>query len=385
MPQIISTATAFPVHYHSQDEMSSALRAAWIKKGLDVAVFDRLQKAVTVEGRYLALPMSEYYKLDGFTDCNRAWLKVALELGESVISDLLEKTRLPAEEIKLLMSTTVTGVAVPSLEARLMNRIDFASDLKRIPLFGLGCLAGTAGIARVADYLKGYPDEAAILLSVELCSLTLQAEDLSVANIISSGLFGDGAAAVLLVGDKHALANEVEVQRVKNTEFQHFNGSSQKSQKQAELSHPQVLSSRSIFFPDSEEVMGWDVTDRGLKIVLGQGVPGYASQLRPHVESFLSEFGLALTDIAVWLTHPGGPKVIDAIESGLDLPTKTLDRTRKHLREIGNLSSTSVLVLLDECLNGPLPEIAGKSCVYRYGMMLSMGPAFSAELVLLKW
>ena len=224
MPQIISTATAFPVHYHSQDEMSSALRAAWIKKGLDVAVFDRLQKAVTVEGRYLALPMSEYYKLDGFTDCNRAWLKVALELGESVILDLLEKTSLPAEEIKLLMSTAVTGVAVPSLEARLMNRIDFASDLKRIPLFGLGCLAGTAGIARVADYLKGYPDEAAILLSVELCSLTLQAEDLSVANIISSGLFGDGAAAVLLVGDKHALANEVEVQRVKNIEFQRFNG-----------------------------------------------------------------------------------------------------------------------------------------------------------------
>ena len=385
MPRIISTATAFPVHYHSQDEMSSALRAAWIKKGLDVAVFDRLQKAVTVEGRYLALPMSEYYKLDGFTDCNRAWLKVALELGECVISDLLEKTSLPAEEIKLLMSTTVTGVAVPSLEARLMNRIDFASDLKRIPLFGLGCLAGTAGIARVADYLKGYPDEAAILLSVELCSLTLQAEDLSVANIISSGLFGDGAAAVLLVGDKHALANEVEVQRVKNTEFQRFNGSSEKSQKQAELSHPQVLSSRSIFFPDSEEVMGWDVTDRGLKIVLGQGVPGYASQLRPHVESFLSEFGLALTDIAVWLTHPGGPKVIDAIESSLELPTKTLDRTRKHLREIGNLSSTSVLVLLDECLNDPLPEISGKSCEYRYGMMLSMGPAFSAELVLLKW
>ena len=147
----------------------------------------------------------------------------------------------------------------------------------------------------------------------------------------------------------------------------------------------QYLRLCSIFFPDSEEVMGWDVTDSGLKIVLGQGVTGYAAQLRPHVESFLSEFGLALTDVAVWLTHPGGPKVIDTIESCLELPTKTLDRTRKHLREIGNLSSTSVLVLLDECLNGPLTEIAGKSCVYRYGMMLSMGPAFSAELVLLKW
>jgi alkylresorcinol/alkylpyrone synthase len=146
--------------------MSSALRKEWLKKGLDVAIFDRIQKAVTVEGRYLALPMSEYYKLDGFADSNRAWLKVALELGERVILDLLKKSSLPADGIDLLMSTTVTGITVPSLEARLMNRIPFAVDLKRIPMFGLGCLAGTAGIARVADYLKGHPDEAAILLSV---------------------------------------------------------------------------------------------------------------------------------------------------------------------------------------------------------------------------
>ena len=193
MPRILSTATAFPEHYYGQEEMSSALRTEWIKKGLDIAVFNRLQKAVTVEGRYLALEMSEYYKLDGFADSNRAWLKVALELGEHVISDLLTKSNLAADEINLLMSTTVTGVSVPSLEARLMNRIPFSRYLKRVPLFGLGCLAGTAGIARVADYLKGHPDEAAILLSVELCSLTLQADDVSIANIISSGLFGDGA------------------------------------------------------------------------------------------------------------------------------------------------------------------------------------------------
>ena len=166
MPHIISATTAFPRHYHSQEEISSALRAVWIKKGLDVAIFDRLQKAVTVEGRYLALPMAEYYKLDGFADCNRAWLKVALDLGEEVINDLLEKSNLPPEEIQMLMSTTSTGVTVPSLEARLMNRIAFAQDLKRVPLFGLGCLAGTAGVARVADYLEGHPEEAAILLTI---------------------------------------------------------------------------------------------------------------------------------------------------------------------------------------------------------------------------
>jgi len=385
MPHIISTATAFPTHYHSQEEISSALRGVWIEKGLDVAIFDRLQKAVTVEGRYLALPMSEYYKLDGFGDCNRAWLKVALDLGEEVINNLLEKSDLHPEEIQMLMSTTSTGVTVPSLEARLMNRVSFAQDLKRFPLFGLGCLAGTAGVARVADYLKGHPEDAAILLTIELCSLTLQAEDLSIANIISSGLFGDGAAAVLMVGDQHPLVKSTTKRRSNDKEFQGSKGSINESKKEHVFHNPMVLSSKSIFFPDSEEVMGWDVTDRGLKIMLGQGVPGYAKQLRPHVDSFLSEHGLTIPDIALWLTHPGGPKVIDTIESGLDLPPKSLDITRKHLREVGNISSTSVLVILDECLNSNVPKIGGSSVDGNYGMMLSLGPAFSGELVLLQW
>ncbi len=371
MPRIIAAAKAFPPHYHSQEEMSSALRAAWTGKGMDAAVFDRLQKAVTVEGRYLALPMSGYYDLHGFADSNRAWLKVALELGERVISDLLEQADLNPEDVGMLMSTTVTGISVPSLEARLMNRIAFAPHLKRVPLFGLGCLAGTAGIARAADYLLGHPHETAILLSIELCSLTLQRDDLSIANIISSGLFGDGAAAVLLAGDQHPLVSDKpQIEDCKLSS--HQKSSNQKT-------HPRVLASRSVFFPDSEEVMGWDVTDHGLKIVLSPGVPGYAAQLRPHVEEFLADHGMTITDITTWLMHPGGPKVIDAVESELGLLPHTLDGTRKNLREVGNLSSTSVLILLEECLRGPAPDTGS------HGMMLSMGPAFSAELVLLQW
>jgi alkylresorcinol/alkylpyrone synthase len=385
MPRILSTATAFPEHYYGQEEMSSALRTEWIKKGLDIAVFNRLQKAVTVEGRYLALEMSEYYKLDGFADSNRAWLKVALELGEHVISDLLIKSNLAADEINLLMSTTVTGVSVPSLEARLMNRIPFSRYLKRVPLFGLGCLAGTAGIARVADYLKGHPDEAAILLSVELCSLTLQADDVSIANIISSGLFGDGAAAVLMVGENHSLIKNDKKKRTKNTDIYQFSSLEKTTKKHVEFSQPKIVKSLSIFFPDSEDVMGWDVTDRGLKIILGPGVPSYASKLRPHLDRFLSELGLSLVDISVWMTHPGGPKVIDTIESSLDLPPKTLDNTRKHLCRTGNLSSSSVLVLLDECLKELTVDKVGQNTDNNYGMMLSMGPGFSAEMVLLKW
>ena len=290
------------------------------------------------------------------------------------------------KKIQMLMSTTVTGLSVPSLEARLMNRIPFASDLKRIPLFGLGCLAGTAGIARVCDYLKGHPNDAAILLSVELCSLTLQVEDVSIANIISSGLFGDGAAAVLIVGDKHPFVFEENYNsNIGKNNPKIFEDSKSLKIKHSECSKPWVLKSRSIFFPESEEVMGWDLTDSGLKIVLGQGVPGYAAQLRPHILRFLSESGLSLKDITFWLTHPGGPKVIDTIESSLELAPKTLDNIRNLLRDIGNLSSTSILVLLDECLKNSSKQISQRSDELVYGLMLSMGPAFSAELVLLKW
>jgi alkylresorcinol/alkylpyrone synthase len=251
------------------------------------------------------------------------------------------------------MSTTVTGIAVPSLEARLMNRLPFAPTTRRIPLFGLGCLAGTAGIARCADYLQAYPTHAALLLSVELCSLTLQKQDLSVANLIASGLFGDGAAAALLVGDEHPLAPAAPVG---------------------------VIDSCSVFFPDSEAVMGWEVSASGLKIVLSPGVPHYTREALPGpLKDFLAQHNLKLGEIRHWVSHPGGPKVIDALEEGLALPAGILNRTRQSLAEIGNLSSTSVLIILEEWLRDRIAEPGD------WGMMLSMGPGFCAEAALLRW
>ena len=253
----------------------------------------------------------------------------------------------------MLMSTTVTGIAVPSLEARLMNRLPFAPMTRRIPLFGLGCLAGTAGIARCADYLRAYPTHAALLLSVELCSLTLQKQDLSVANLIASGLFGDGASAVLIVGDEHPLAPAAPVG---------------------------VIDSCSVFFPDSEEVMGWEVSTSGLKIVLSPGVPHYTREMLPGpLKDFLAQHNLKLGEIRHWVSHPGGPKVIDALEEGLALPAGTLNRTRQSLAAIGNLSSTSVLIILEEWLRDRIAEPGD------WGMMLSMGPGFCAEAALLRW
>ncbi len=333
--------------------MLAALRQHWAKGHSNLDRLERIHHSVGVNGRHLALPIDEYEPLDGFAAKNKAWIRCALDLGETVVCGLLDKANMQPAEVSEFVFTTVTGIAVPSIDARLMNRIPFSPNLKRVPLFGLGCVAGAAGIARLADYLRGHPDEAAILLSIELCSLTIQPDDFSIANIISSGLFGDGSAAVLVVGDDHPEAGG---------------------------GLPKVIDTRSVFFRNTEQVMGWDVENSGLKIVLSADVAEIAeAQLRPGVEAFLGEHGLSIQDIKHWIAHPGGPKVIQAIESGLGLSEHALDLSRESLAEVGNISSTSVLLILEETLSRFQPEPG------TYAVLMAMGPAFCAELVLLQW
>jgi alkylresorcinol/alkylpyrone synthase len=355
MAFIVAVATSFPPYYYRQAELTAMLREFWAAGHSNVNRLEQFHSHMAVNGRYLALPLEAYRKgkVSGLGVSNAAWVKVASDLGETALCTLLAEGAIAAEAIAQLTVTTVTGIAAPSLDARLMNRIPFSPTLKRVPLFGLGCAGGAAGIARVADYLQGHPDEAAILLSVELCSLTFQLDDLSLANVIATGLFGDGAAAVLMVGQAHPLAA---------------------------AGQPQVVASRSLFFPDTERVMGWDITDRGFKVILSAAVPEIArTRLRPVVESFLAERQLSLGDISHWIVHPGGPKVIQAMTEGLDLPVAALQLSRESLAQIGNVSSASVLIILKETLARYQPQPG------TYGLMMAMGPAFCAELVLLKW
>ncbi len=353
MPSIAATTHVFPDHYYPQEIMLAALRQHWAKGHSNLDRLERIHHSVGVKGRHLALPIEAYEPLEGFEAKNKAWVQCALDLGETVLCNLFEKAQIKPAEVSEIIFTTVTGIGVPSIDARLMNRIPFSLNLKRVPLFGLGCVAGAAGIARLSDYLRGHPGEAAVLLSIELCSLTIQPDDFSVANIISSGLFGDGAAAVLMVGDVHPHARS---------------------------GFPRVIDSRSIFFPNTEQVMGWDVGRDGLKIVLSADVAQLAEVgLRPGVNAFLQEHGLSTADIKHWIAHPGGPKVIQAIENGLELREHALDLSRESLAEVGNISSTSVLLILEETLARFQPEPG------TYGMLMAMGPAFCAELVLLQW
>jgi alkylresorcinol/alkylpyrone synthase len=310
----------------------------------------RLHKNVLVGGRHLALPIEEYDELTSWGKANDAWIRVAQEIGGEAVLDALTRAGLTPGEVDAMMFVTVTGVATPSIDARLINRLKLPVGMKRYPIFGLGCVAGAAGISRAADYVRAYPDQVAVLLSVELCSLTLQSEDLSIPNLIASGLFGDGAAAVVVVGDER------------------------------EAHGPRILATRSIFYPDSERVMGWDISENGFKIVLSADVPKVVDEfLRADVDSFLEDHGLTRADIASWVCHPGGPKVLESMQSALELPDGALDLTWRSLREVGNLSSTSVLLVLEETLEHrrPLPG--------SWGMLLAMGPGFCSELVLLRW
>lgn len=316
-------------------------------------VLERFFRRVGVEQRYLSLPAERYTELTGLQKRNDAWLATALPLAQTVVTDALADADIAVSDIGALFSTTITGLAVPSLEARLMNRVPFLPSTKRIPLFGLGCLAGAAGIARAADYLRAFPEEAAILLSVELCSLTVQRDDASVANLISAGLFGDGAAAVVLAGARHPSAQRAA---------------------------PRVIDSLSHFFANTERAMGWDITDGGFKIVLGPEVPHIAREGLPGlVDTLLAKHSLTRADIGSWVVHPGGPAVMDATCEGLGLPAEALANTRRSLAEVGNLSSASVLFLLNDFRKFVRPARDS------YGMMIAMGPAFSAEAVLLRW
>ncbi|MEM7353687.1 MAG: 3-oxoacyl-[acyl-carrier-protein] synthase III C-terminal domain-containing protein [Acidobacteriota bacterium] len=348
--RISAVGKAFPSNYYSQEQLLAALKAEWAREHHNPARLDRLHRNVLVGGRHLALPMQEYDALDTWGKANDAWIRVAQDVGAEAVRDGLERAGLTTSDIGALITVTVTGVATPSLDARLMNRLDLSPGVRRMPIFGLGCVAGAAGISRAADYVRAYPDQVAILLSVELCSLTLQRQDLSIPNLIATGLFGDGAAAVVVTGSDRSAEG------------------------------PAVIATRSVFYPDTEEVMGWDISERGFGIVLSAEVPQMVTDhLRHDVDAFLAEHELTRGDIASWVCHPGGPKVLEAMEQSLELSRDALAVTWRSLQEVGNLSSTSVLLVLQETMSDHRPP-AGS-----YGMITAMGPGFCSELVLVRW
>ncbi|MGH0032467.1 MAG: type III polyketide synthase [Myxococcota bacterium] len=347
--RIASVGRAFPGHYYTQEELIAEFGRVFRGRMHNLERLAEIHRNARVGGRHLALPLEAYEKLDSFGAANDAFIANAVDLAELSVTDALERAGLAPRDVDAIFSVSVTGIAAPSTEARLAGRIALRPDVKRVPIFGLGCVAGTAGIARAADYVKAYPDQVAVLLSVELCSLTFQRGDFSIPNVVASGLFGDGSAAAVVVGAERPEPG------------------------------PRVVATRSVMYPDTERVMGWDVTGDGFRIVLSGAVPDVVRRhVRRDVDRFLADQGLALDDVDLLVCHPGGPKVLEALEDALDRPRDDFAITWRSLRELGNLSSASVLMVLRETLEAGHPPGTR-------GLMLSMGPGFCSELALLEW
>jgi len=340
--RLASIATAVPPNRAGQAEVWEKARRAF---GGDAALFQRLEPVYDnagVETRYFSRPLDWFLEPRGWTVSNAAYLEVAEALLVRAAGEALEKAGLEAAAVDTIVTVSSTGVATPSLEARLLNRMGFRAGVKRLPVFGLGCGGGVLGLARAAQMGAG-GGETVLLLVVELCSLTFRLDDLVKSNLVATALFGDGAAALVL----------------------HPRGKG-----------PAIRAWGEHTWPDTLDVMGWRVEDPGLGVIFQRSIPDIVrDRFRDAADGFLARHGLSVSRIDHFVCHPGGAKVIDALEEALSCPRGSLTATREALRDYGNMSAASVLFALERALE---EEPRGKM------LLTALGPGFSAGFCLLE-
>lgn len=341
-PSIVAVATALPRHVIRQDEAVDGARRIFSGR---LREFERFAPAFLntgIETRHSCVPIEWYFEPHGWGDRNTTYLENAINLLERATLDACRSAGIAPAEIASIITVSSTGIATPSLEARLAERLDLPPRVRRTPLFGLGCAGGVTGLARAAMDAAAHPGQYVLMLAVELCGLSFRRDDLTKSNIIATALFGDGAAAVLV-----------------------------RSNGQGPSIGP-IIEHR---FPDSLGVMGWDVEDDGLGVVFSRDIPTLVErEFRPVLREFLAEQGLGLGDLQGAVSHPGGTKVLTALEGVLELPEGALDPARAVLARCGNMSSVTVLFVLEEMLRrgaGGLHAVT------------AFGPGFSAALGLL--
>ncbi len=391
MTYIIETATGFPTHYYPQEVLEANIRnhcANIIREYceenhldfhqqtfFDLEQINRFFGNVRINGRYFTIPLDDFDPDDppGIAQPFRAMVDKTMDLAESTLRDLLKKANLSPKDISQITSVSVLP-AVPSMEGLLLNRIDFPFNIKRMALSGVGCLGGAQGLARVTDYLEGHPTEAAILFTTDPSSGLWQGsihsdltellwqlpEDPSqysniIMTLVVAALFGDGVGAVLLAGDEHPLVKQGQVKL-------------------------KVLGTQSLLLPHTEHLMALPLTDYGFRQILRPEVSDYVKGgVRKAVEALLEEQGVTLDQISCWMVHPGGPKILDAVVEEFDLDADALQVSWDILGKIGNIASATILCILDETLSRQAHPSGS------YGLMISMGPGFAQEAILVQF
>jgi len=355
----VGVGSAVPKYRYSQATLTNALKRLWADKLDNPELLDRIHARTRVASRHLAFPVQRYPEFRSWGETNSAWIEFAEELGSEALDKALRNAGMSRSELDALFVVSITGIASPSLDARIINHLGLRSDIKRTPIFGVGCVGGALGLTRAADHTLAYPTQTAAILAVEACSLTFRPDDLSKANLVSTGLFADGAAAVIVTGSGKAIGD---------------------GDRSLSGVAPEILGSGSVFYPDSEDIMGWDISENGFRIVLSPRLPDFIrSRLAGDVDEFLAKYDLCRVDIGNWVIHTGGPKVLDAIQDTLDLSHGELDRSWDSLRRFGNLSSASVLLVLEDTVSTRPPPPG------TLGVLLAMGPGFCTEMILLRW
>ena len=350
MSKIISVGTSTGKYEINQHDVKEFVHQIFSGCNLNLDTMINVFDNSGIEKRHFSVPIEWFGKEHSFPERNGLFIQNAVDMSCVAINKALVHCNIGTENIDHIFFITTTGLSTPSLDAILLNKLKFNNHIKRTPVWGLGCAAGAAGLSRAFEYTKAFPGSVTLVVSVELCSLTFQKDDLSKSNLVATSLFSDGAAAVVVAGKESKYYNNPGIE---------------------------ILDSLSTTYNDSLDVMGWDIVDKGFKVLFSKDIPAIVEKLvKPNIDELLSNNRLSVQDIRYYITHPGGMKVLLAYSKSLGLEENNFSLSREVLKENGNMSSPTVLFVLKKFLDRK-DYISGKK-----GIISSLGPGFSSELLL---
>lgn len=343
-PRLVATATAVPNHVLRREEVMMRARIVFNGRAQDM---DRLMPVYAnagIDNRYSCVPIEWYLQPCGWAERNRLFLHHALALTEQAARRCLDEAGLTAGDVDIVVAVSTSGIATPSLDAHLVNRLGLRPDVQRLPIFGLGCAGGVLGLGRAAAMARAHPGARVLLTVVECCGLTFRSNDQSKSNIIATALFGDGAAAALI----SCRAD----------------------------SGPRLTAWGERTWPQTLDVMGWRIEDNGFGVLFSSNIPTIVrDRYRAALDGFLADHGRTVADIDGWLCHPGGAKVVTALEAALDLQSGSLRLEREILRQYGNMSAATLLFVIDRALRA---GVTGRH------VATALGPGFTAGFLMLE-